>query len=57
MGNFTIEINYLASIVKTVDAVDEGDALNKARDMAEESDINEFVLVEERESRILATNY
>ncbi len=53
MQNYTIELTYTANIIKTVEANDEGEALEKARDLAEESDINEFVIVEERESRIL----
>ena len=53
MQNYTIELTYTANIIKTVEANDEGEALEKARDLAEESDMNEFVIVEERESRIL----
>jgi hypothetical protein len=53
MQNYTIELTYIANIIKTVEANDEGEALEKARDLAEESDMNEFVIVEERESRIL----
>lgn len=53
MSNYTIELSYIATIVKNVEANDEGEALNKARDLAEESDINEFVIGEEREGRIL----
>ena len=53
MQNYTIELTYTANIIKTVEANDEGEALEKARELAEESDMNEFVIVEERESRIL----
>ena len=53
MQNYTIELTYTANIIKTVEANDEGEALEKARDLSEESDMNEFVIVEERESRIL----
>lgn len=53
MQNYTIELTYTANIIKSVEANDEGEALEKARDLAEESDMNEFVIVEERESRIL----
>lgn len=56
MGQFNIELNYIASIIKHVEADNEGDALEKARNLAEESDINEFVIVEERESRIISNN-
>lgn len=54
--HYNIELTYLANIVKSVEANDEGEALEKARNLAEESDINEFVIVEERESRVLS-NY
>jgi hypothetical protein len=57
MSNYTIELTYTANIIKNVEANDEGEALEKARDLAEESDINEFVIVEERESRILNNLY
>ena len=57
MQNNTIELTYIANIIKNVDANDEGEALEKARDLAEESDINEFAIIEERESRILNSMY
>ena len=57
MSNYTIELTYTANIIKNVEANDEGEALEKARDLAEESDINEFAIVEERESRILNNLY
>ena len=52
---YTIEFNYNASIVVDVegDFHDEGEALDKARDTAEDADINEFTIGEERESKIL----
>lgn len=50
---YTIELNYNAQIVQTVEADNEGDALDKARTLAEEADMREFVLTTERESRIL----
>jgi len=53
MGQYNVELTYLATVVKTVDANNEGEALEKARDLAEECDMNEFVICEERESRIL----
>ena len=51
---FTIRCNYNASIVVDVVADNEGDALSKAREMAEEADINEFAICGERESQILS---
>lgn len=51
---YTIEMNYIAKYVAVVEAENEGEALDKARTMAEEADIHDFTLAEERESRILA---
>ena len=53
MGRFKIQLNYNASYVTEVDAKDEGEAYDKARNMAEEADIKEFVICGERESQIL----
>ena len=50
---YTIELNYNARIVVNVDANDEGDAYEKARNFAEEADMSDFVLTEEKESRVL----
>ena len=50
---FTIELNYNARIIKVVDAEDEGDALEKARQLAEDSDMNEFIITEEKESKVI----
>lgn len=50
---FTVEMNYKASIVVAVEAEEEGQALELARDMAEDADIGQFVLSDELESRIL----
>jgi hypothetical protein len=54
MSKFTIQCNYNASIVDEVDAKDEGEALDKARNKAEEADIKEYVICGERESQILS---
>lgn len=53
MGTYTIESKYAVTITHTVDANDEGEALDKARNLAEEADMNEFVISEELESQIL----
>lgn len=53
MSKFKIQLNYNASYVTEVDAKDEGEAYDKARNMAEEADIKEFVICGERESQIL----
>lgn len=52
---YTIELNYVASIRVTVNGEfkDEGEALDKARNVAEDADMNEFTLGNELESRIL----
>lgn len=53
MRKYTIQCNYNASIVVDVMAEDEGQALDKARDRAEEADIRDFAINGERESVIL----
>lgn len=53
MANYTIQLNYTASIVVEVEAKDEGDALGKAREIAEDADMEQYQLGEERESNIL----
>ena len=54
MAKFTIQCNFNASYTTEVDAKDEGEAYDKARNMAEEADIKEFVICGERESQILS---
>ena len=51
--NYTIQFNYNATITVDVDAKDEGEALAKGREMAEEADIKEFTICGEREAQIL----
>ncbi len=61
MKKYTIQLNYNASIIVDVEGeVDpnnpqnaEGDALEKARNIAEDADIREFTIGNERESQIL----
>lgn len=53
MENFTIQMNYTASITVDVVANDEGEALDKARDIAEDADIREYTLGAELPSKIL----
>lgn len=53
MRKYTIQLNYNASIVVEVNANDEGEALDKARDKAEDADIKQFTIGGERESQIL----
>ena len=56
MARYTIEINYKASINVDVDGMDEGDALAKAREIAEEADMKEFVFSNELESRVVSVH-
>ena len=49
---YTIELKYVATITETVEANDEGEALDKARNLAEEADMDDFVIVEELESQM-----
>lgn len=53
---YTIQLNYLATINVSVegDFNDEGEALSKAREIAEDADINQFSIGEEKESRIIS---
>jgi len=54
MSKFTIQYNFNASIIVDVDAKDEGEALEKGRNIAEEADIKQFTICGERESQIIA---
>ena len=53
MGKYKIQYNFNASIVVEVDAKDEGEALEKGRNIAEEADVKQFVIHGEREAQIL----
>jgi hypothetical protein len=53
MGKYKIQYNFNASIIVDVDAKDEGEALDKGRNIAEEADIKQFVICGEREAQIL----
>jgi len=53
MRKYTIQCNFNASITVEVTANDEGEALEKARNIAEDADIREFTIGAERESQIL----
>ena len=57
-NKYTIEFNYNASIVVDVEGEfhDEGEALDKARDKAEDADIRQFTIGSENESKILRTD-
>ena len=56
MHKYTIQMNYNASIIVEVMADDEGQALDKARDKAEDADIRQFTIGSENESKILRTD-
>ena len=53
MAKYTVQLNYIAAIEVEVEANDEGIALDKARDAAEDADMNEFILTTEKESKII----
>jgi hypothetical protein len=53
MGKYKIQYNYNASIIVEVDANDEGEALEKGRNIAEEADIKQFTICGEKESQII----
>lgn len=53
MANYTIQLNYMASIIVDVEAKDEGEALGKAREMAEDADMEQFSLGEEKNTMII----
>lgn len=53
MANYTIQMNYNASIVVEVSAENEGEALDLARDKAEDADIRQFTIGSENESKII----
>ena len=56
MSQYTIESKYVVTITHSVEANDEGEALDKARNLAEEADMDEFVVTEELESHIISTH-
>ena len=53
MRKYTIQYNYNASIVVEVNANDEGEALEKGRNIAEDADIKQVTIGNERESQII----
>ena len=53
MERYTIQLNYNAAITVTVVAENEGQALDMARDKAEDADVSQYTIWGERESTIL----
>ena len=55
MSQYTIKLNYNASYTVTDEGNfrNEGDALDAARNMAEDADMSEFTIEDEKESQIL----
>ena len=49
---YSIEFTYLASTVVSVEANDEGEALAKAREIAEDTDASMFIIGEEHAAEI-----
>lgn len=56
MSKYKIELNYISKFIADIEADDEGSALEKARNMAEDADMSEFTLADEREARVLSVN-
>lgn len=54
---YTVELNYTSSITVDVEANDEGEALHKARELAEQAPMTSFAIVEEQRSRIVNINH
>lgn len=50
---YTVDLNYKTTITFDVKASDEGKALQKARDLAEQAPMSSFTIVEEDRSRIV----
>lgn len=50
---FVIRLNYNASIVVSVDANDEGQALDMAREAAENADIRQFSIMGENAAEVV----
>ena len=55
MARYTIRLNYIATFTTVVEGEfrNEGDALDAAREQAEDADMNEFVIGDEQQSQIL----
>ena len=53
MGKYKIQYNYNASIIVEVEGKDEGEALEKGRNIADEADIKQFTICGEREAQIV----
>jgi len=53
MGKYTIQYNFNASIIVDVTANDEGEALEKGRNIAEDADIKQYTICGEREAQII----
>ena len=52
-NKYTVELKYLTACVFEVEANDEGEALTKARELAEMAPMSSFSIVEEEASQIL----
>ena len=52
-NQYTIELNYVTAFTVEVEANDEGEALTKARELAEMAPMSRFHIVEETQTRVL----
>lgn len=50
---YTIQLDYRATITEVVEAEDEGQAYDKARELAEEADPRDFKITDEEDIRII----
>lgn len=55
MGKYTIEMAYKAIINICVEANNEAEAVEKARDLAEKAYMEEFYLTEELDNKIVSS--
>lgn len=51
--NYRVQLNFKVRTIEEVEANDEGEALVKARELAEQASLDNFEFVEEDESKLL----
>lgn len=52
MNVYSVQLNFLTQINLDVEAQDEGEALQKARDIANQAPMSSFSIIEEERSQI-----
>ena len=53
MGTFTVELNFNACITLDVEASDQGEALSKARELADIAPMSSFTITSENNAQII----